>query len=164
MRLLVRFEKLMFALCQKESAPPDPPSFVTSLTVGTPANDSGFSIVIELNASKTNVFDADDVIDVVTRIFDAWTPEPVVVTVALPEARRLSRSFTFSTALLAVGEQMPFEQLMFWVTSAEITTSAHAGGEARKIAAILAKRALQRSLDKVIAESISSPRETSCQD
>jgi len=48
----------------------------------------------------------------------------VVVTSTLPEASRFSRSPAFSTALAAVGVQMPETQLMLDVAAEEMVTAA----------------------------------------
>jgi hypothetical protein len=60
----------------------------------------------------------------------AWTPAPVVVTLAFPDASIASRSCTLSTASVAVGEHTPPEHVMFAVGAFETTTLAAEGAEA----------------------------------
>src|SRR5437899_2227541 len=83
-------------------------------------------------------------------------PEPVVVTVTLPEESRDSRSFTLSTASLAVGVHTPSEHDMFFVASDEIVTSALAASPTHSSAA-LARRVAMNFLC-VLACCIASSR------
>src|SRR3974377_463079 len=62
-------------------------------------------------------------------------PEPVVILVSLA-ARAFSRSVTFSTAFLAVGEQTPLEQVALLVGCVEMTNLAFAICDHRSIAAV----------------------------
>src|ERR1700733_6826163 len=92
----------------------------------------------------------------------ACTPVPVVVTSTLPEASRVSRSPALSSALLAVGEQMPFAQDIFCVASDEIVTLAIAPLAGNKTAAHAAPRisplATWRTTAREFALDIGLPR------
>jgi hypothetical protein len=121
---LERYEKFTRAFAPIRKRPPLLPLLVVIDSPPTPEIAIGLLTTTDSYASSDNVLALDQVSAVSILISVASTPPPVVVIVRFPDASELSTSPIFSTALFALGVQMPAEQLMFRVVPDEMTTSA----------------------------------------